>query len=71
MRIKIVLIVLLILSNLGWYVAYRHMDNAWKQQVRTLVPKEWWEDAVKNQERWLDMARRLNNEISMMCVCKK
>jgi hypothetical protein len=65
MRVKMVLVVALVLSNIAWFVVYRATKRS-HQDVITL-----WHDSQKQQVFWMDQVTKLNNEIGMMCVCKK
>ena len=65
MRVKIVLVVALVLSNIAWFEVYRATERS-HQNVITL-----WHDSQKQQMFWMDQVTKLNNEIGMMCVCEK
>ena len=64
MRVKL-LFVALILSNVGWLVAYRTIDQARKLNIT------WLQDAQKDRNFWQDQAKKLNDDISHLCRCHK
>ena len=59
------LVAALVLSNLGWFGAYRALDRARLQDI------VWRHQTEKERDFFQDQALKLNADLGKMCLCRK